>query len=87
MQDEHTKNACYPLALASILHCYGAATEARWRLLSVTADSSGLGLELAVGELKRRIQLKLLGGFNAGNAMAAAPGPLTPGYGFQKAQV
>nr|MBV6629253.1 UDP-N-acetylmuramoyl-L-alanyl-D-glutamate--2,6-diaminopimelate ligase [Oceanococcus sp. HetDA_MAG_MS8] len=70
--DAMVRRAAKQVEQAARVRFYGAATEARWRLLSVTADSSGLGLELAVGELKQRIQLKLLGGFNAGNAMAAA---------------
>lgn len=57
---------------AESLRFYGAATEAHWRLVSIDAGPGGLQVELAVADVTRSLQLGLLGGFNAGNAVAAA---------------
>jgi UDP-N-acetylmuramoyl-L-alanyl-D-glutamate--2,6-diaminopimelate ligase len=70
--DAMVRRAARQVEQAERVRFYGAATEARWRVLSMLAGPGGLELELAIGQINRRIDLSLLGGFNAGNAMAAA---------------
>lgn len=57
---------------SAALHVYGGASDARWHLQDAVPTAAGLDVQICVGDRQGHFALPLYGGFNAGNALAAA---------------